>query len=186
MNGADWYALTTAPRHELALVSLLREDEALRRELSVADAYCPVERYHVWLKMKRHPIERLRTLTPRYVFVRCRDPLRVVAGLAEHGAQDVLMRCGTFEDEPAPISNAAIEQVKVREAEIAMKRARRTDRSKRQIRQGSTIKVGDRIEIPHLGINVANTPVEQIVGGRAEASFGGMRLTMALEDLSAA
>ena len=161
-----WYAVKIAPRREIETEKSLREEPA-RSILHVDDVYCPVETYSVRLRMKRHPIVRARPLTPGYIFVQTSTPLALRAG----------------SDVPAPIRACALHEIKLREAEIAMKLARRTDRSKRSIRKGSTIKVGDRLTIPHLAIDVRNAPVENIHGGRVESSFGGMRLSMPLAEV---
>lgn len=169
-----WYVLTTAPRQEREIRERLLEE---RDDLMVSDAYYPVESYHVWLKLKRHPIKRFRTLTPRYVFVKCSDPQWVVNAMAEHGVHDVL-RLG---EAPARVSEAAIQAVKVQEAEIQLGTARRTDRTKREIRKGSSIKAGDRLSIPHLGLNVPNRTVDKVEGNYAESiAPNGIRIMVPL------
>lgn len=167
-----WYAVKIAPRREI------ETEKSLRSILHVDDVYCPVETYSVRLRMKRHPIVRARPLTPGYIFVQTSAPLAL---RDVRGVLDVVRSAGS--DVPAPIRACALHEIKLREAEIAMRLARRTDRSKRSIRKGSTIKVGDRLTIPHLAIDVRNAPVENIHGGRVESSFGGMRLSMPLAEV---
>lgn len=180
-----WYALTVSPRRELTLMGTLKDDD-LRDFLEIEDVYCPIETYSVRLKMKRHPIVRARPLTPGYVFVRCRRPYLAMRGLAKDGVTGMLYQAGDFHDRPAPISDNALHEIKMREAEIAMRLTRRKDRSKRKIRAGSEIKVGDRLSIPHLGLDVPNK-VEAVVGNYAETSApNGMRIRRQLADLETA
>lgn len=182
---SHWYALTTAPRKELSLIETLKDGCELRDVLGVEDFYCPIETYRVRLRMKRHPIVRARALTPGYVFVRCRYPYRVKNGLRSEGVTGLLHEADAFAA-PARISDSALHHIKIREAEIATGTARRKDRSKRKIRQGSKIKVGDRLSIPHLDLNVPNR-VEKLEGNYAETTApNGMRIKRPLEQLETA
>jgi transcription antitermination factor NusG len=186
-----WYVLTTAPRTEIDLAKLLSKDEALRDSLCVSEVYCPVETYSRWMPKKRHPVVRERPLAPRYLFLRCEEPYLALGGLMRHGAQGFVYQvCGYADDEqfeePARVSQSAIDAVKVREAEVNARVFRRKDRSKRSIRQGSPVKVGDRLAIPHLGIDVPNQPVEKVEGNYAETvAPNGMRIRMPLIDIGA-
>lgn len=179
----NWYALTTSPRKELALLHTLKEGE-LRDFLEVEDFYCPIETYRVRLRMKRHPIVRARPLTPGYVFVRTARPFLVLHGLKNEGVTGILY--GADEGRPAQISDSALHSIKMREAEIMLGQARRYDRTKTSIRKGSKIKAGDRLEIPHLGINEPNN-VEKIEGNYVEqVAPNGMRIRRQIADLETA
>lgn len=179
----SWYAVKVLTRKELEICKALDEAE-LRDRLHVLDTYCPIETYSIRLKMKRHPIVRARALTPGYIFVNCRFPLMLRNQEALRGVLDIQRQAGSFA--PAGICESALMEIKIREAEIAARVFRRKDRSKRSIRQGSPVKVGDRLAIPHLGIDVPNQPVDRVEGNYAETvAPNGMRIRMPLVDIGA-
>jgi transcription antitermination factor NusG len=180
----DWFAFRTAPRKESQIWELLKDDDALRHKLSVDDVYHPIETYSIRLRMKRHPVVRARPLTPGYIFIRCANPHELKAALGSRGITGVAgNKNSAGAVEPVRISAYALLQVKIAEAEIATKQRRRTDRSKKKIRNGSQVKVGDRLMISHLGVNVANQPVSAIEGNYAETvAPNGIKIKVPLAD----